>query len=70
MSFADNLKGLIGKGKEAAAKNSDKINQAVDKAGTFLDQKTQGKYSDKIEKGKQAAKKVVPPEQPGHNPHA
>ncbi|MGV9616388.1 antitoxin [Nocardia xishanensis] len=65
MSLTDTLKGLVGKGKEAAAKNSGKINEAVDKAGDFIDQKTHGKYSDKIEKGKEAAKKVVPPEQPG-----
>ncbi|NUP29641.1 MAG: antitoxin [Nocardia sp.] len=65
MSLMDNLKNLVGKGQETAAKNSDKINQAVDKAGDFLDQKTKGKYSDKIQKGKEAARKVVPPEQPG-----
>ncbi|WP_067833297.1 antitoxin [Nocardia lijiangensis] len=68
MSLADTLKGLVGKGKEAASKNAGKINEAVDKAGDFIDQKTHGKYSDKIEKGKEAAKKVVPPEQPGQGP--
>ncbi|MEV0356955.1 antitoxin [Nocardia sp. NPDC050697] len=69
MSFADNLKGLVSKGKDAAAKNSGKINQAVDKAGDFVDNKTKGKYSNQIAKGKEAAKKVVPPEQPGgHRP--
>ncbi|MBW0274410.1 hypothetical protein ATM97_09305 [Nocardia sp. MH4] len=62
MSLVDTLKGLLGKGKEAAAQNADKINDAVDKAGTFIDDKTGGKYSDKIEKGKDAAKKVVPPQ--------
>lgn len=65
MSFADNLKGLVSKGKEAAAKNSGKINQAVDKAGDFVDQKTKGKYHDQIAKGKEAARKAIPPEQPG-----
>ncbi|MFD0361532.1 antitoxin [Nocardia sp. GCM10030253] len=65
MSLVDTLKGLVGKGKEAASKNADKINEAVDKAGNFIDDKTKGKYSDKIEKGKEAAKKVVPPERPG-----
>lgn len=65
MSLKDTLRGLVGKGQEVAAKNSDKINQAVDKAGTFIDQKTGGKYTDKIEKGKEAARKVIPPEQPG-----
>ncbi|MET9210654.1 MULTISPECIES: antitoxin [unclassified Nocardia] len=62
MSLVDTLKGLLGKGKEAAAQNADKINEAVDKAGSFIDDKTGGKYSDKIEKGKDAAKKVVPPQ--------
>lgn len=62
MSLVDTLKGLLGKGKEAAAQNADKINDAVDKAGTFIDDKTGGKYSDKIEKGKDAAKKAVPHE--------
>ncbi|MFE3442405.1 antitoxin [Nocardia sp. NPDC059180] len=65
MSLMDTLKGLVGKGQDAAAKNADKINQAIDKGGDFIDQKTKGKYSDKIEKGKEAAKKAVPPEQPG-----
>ncbi|MFI5715443.1 antitoxin [Nocardia sp. NPDC051750] len=68
MSLMDNLKNLVGKGQEVAAKNSDKINQSVDKAGDFLDQKTKGKYSDKIQKGKEAARKVVPPEHPGGSP--
>ncbi|MEV0105774.1 antitoxin [Nocardia sp. NPDC050799] len=68
MSLMENLKNLVGKGQETAAKNSDKINQAVDKAGDFLDQKTKGKYSDKIQKGKEAARKVVPPEHPGGGP--
>ncbi|MFD4441061.1 antitoxin [Nocardia sp. NPDC058519] len=62
MSLVDTLKGLLGKGKETVEQNADKINEAVDKAGTFIDDKTKGKYSDKIEKGKEAAKKVVPPQ--------
>ncbi|MFD6269123.1 antitoxin [Nocardia asteroides] len=69
MSLVDTLKGLLGKGKEAVEQNADKINDAVDKAGTFIDEKTGGKYSDKIEKGKDAAKKVVPP-QAGEGPAA
>ncbi|MEV0365610.1 antitoxin [Nocardia fusca] len=68
MSLMENLKNLVGKGQETAAKNSGKINQAVDKAGDFLDQKTKGKYSDKIQKGKEAARKVVPPEHPDGGP--
>ncbi|MEV0295901.1 antitoxin [Nocardia sp. NPDC050710] len=70
MSLADSLKGLVDKGKQAAAKNADKINDAVDKAGDFIDNKTHGKYSDKIEKGKAAAKNVIPPDHPGQPPRS
>ncbi|MBJ8344175.1 antitoxin [Antrihabitans sp. YC2-6] len=63
MGLSDKLKDAVDKGKAAAAKNSDKITGAVDKAGGFIDQKTKGKYSDKIEKGKAAAKKAIPPQQ-------
>ncbi|MFC4377284.1 antitoxin [Nocardia halotolerans] len=65
MSLVNSLKGLLGKGKEAAAQNADKIHDAVDKAGSFVDGKTGGKYSDKIAKGTEAAKKAVPPQEPG-----
>ncbi|MFR9750871.1 antitoxin [Nocardia sp. 004] len=68
MSFTDTLKGLVDKGRDTAAKNSDKINDALDKAGDFVDQRTQGKYSDKITKGKEAAKKLIPPDQSGPRP--
>lgn len=60
MSFADSLKGLIGKGQKAAAENSDKIEQAVDKAGDFVDKKTGGKYADKVDKVQDAAKNAIP----------
>ncbi|KZF03557.1 MAG: antitoxin [Rhodococcus sp. (in: high G+C Gram-positive bacteria)] len=60
MSFADNLKGLVGKGKQLAAENSDKIEDVVDKAGDFIDDKTGGKYADKVDKAQDAAKKAIP----------
>ncbi|GGK58306.1 antitoxin [Nocardia camponoti] len=60
MSFVDNLKGLFDKGKETVEQNADKITGAVDKAGDFIDEKTKGKYSDKIGKATEAAKKAVP----------
>jgi hypothetical protein len=60
MSLLDTLKGLVGKGKEVAAENADKIHDAVDKAGEFIDEKTGGKYSDKIEKGAEAIKHAIP----------
>ncbi len=64
MSLMDTLKGLVGKGKEVAAENADKIQAAVDKAGGFIDEKTHGKYSDQIGKGAAALKNAIP-EQPG-----
>lgn len=73
MSLMDTLKGMVGKGRDAANQNADKVHGAVDKAGNFVDEKTGGKYSDKIDKGTEAIKKNVteqgggndtPPQQP------
>ncbi|MCJ0891785.1 antitoxin [Rhodococcus sp. ARC_M12] len=60
MGFADNLKGIVDKGKDLAAENSDKIDDVVEKAGDFIDNKTGGKYADKIDKVQEAAKKAIP----------
>lgn len=60
MSLMDTLKGLVGLGKDAAAKNPDKVHEAVDKAGDFIDEKTGGKYSDQIGKGADAVKNAIP----------
>ncbi|MEV6135940.1 antitoxin [Nocardia sp. NPDC051990] len=70
MSLADTLKGIVGKGRETVAKNADKINEAVDKAGGFIDEKTGHKYSDKIDKLQEAAKKAVPSDQSAPEPSA
>jgi len=40
----------IDKAKGLAAKNADKITGAVDKATSTIDQKTGGKYKDKLDK--------------------
>ena len=60
MGFADNLKGIVDKGKDLAAENSDKIDDVVEKAGDFVDNKTGGKYADKVDKVQEAAKKAIP----------
>ncbi len=53
MSAFDALKGKAGLLKDKAAEfvgeNSDKVKGGIDKAGDFVDQKTGGKYSDKID---------------------
>jgi N-acetylmuramoyl-L-alanine amidase CwlA len=60
MSVLDKVKDLL-------SKNKDKVDQAIDKAGDIADQKTQGKYSDKIDKVQEAAKKAVQ-DKGGQNP--
>ncbi|MEU3472858.1 antitoxin [Rhodococcus sp. 06-462-5] len=60
MGFADNLKGMVDKGKDLAAENSDKIDDVVEKAGDFIDNKTGGKYADKVDKVQDAVKKAIP----------
>ncbi|MVU79142.1 hypothetical protein GPX89_18060 [Nocardia sp. ET3-3] len=68
MGFVDTLKGLVGKGKEVAAQNAEKIEQAVDKAGQVIDEKTGGKFSSQIDKGAEAVKNAIPTEQAAEAP--
>lgn len=44
----DLAKDLSGKAKDTVAENSDKIDDGIDKAAEFVDEKTKGKYADKI----------------------
>jgi hypothetical protein len=55
MGLLDNVKKLaskenIAKAKGMVAKNSDKISDTVEKATSTIDQKTGGKYRDKLDK--------------------
>ena len=61
MSLKDNLNKLnklAGKAKEVAEKSGDKIAAGVDKATDKLDEKTGGKYHDKLEKVDSLAAKL------------
>jgi hypothetical protein len=51
--------GLLDKAKDLLSQNADKFDSAINKAGDFVDDKTQGKYSDTIHKVQAEAKKVV-----------
>ena len=42
--------GLLDKAKDLLAQNADKVETVIDKAAEFVDDKTQGKYSDTIHK--------------------
>jgi len=52
MAFLDTIKSLL-------SKNADKVDTAIDKAGDIVDQKTQGKYAQHVDKVQDAAKKAV-----------
>ena len=52
MAFLDKIKNLL-------SKNADKVDTAIDKAGDVVDQKTQGKYTQHVDKVQDAAKKAV-----------
>ncbi|PEG43847.1 hypothetical protein CRI77_03800 [Mycolicibacterium duvalii] len=61
MSFLDKVKNWV-------SKNPDKAGSAIDKAGDFFDQKTQGKYAQHVDKAQDAARNYVTknnPAQPG-----
>jgi hypothetical protein len=61
--FLDRAKGLAkelgGKAKTTVVDNADKIDDSIDKAAGFVDDKTKRKYSDKIGKAQGAAHKAV-----------
>ena len=53
MGFLDNAKDKLN---QAVDKHGDKIAQGIDKAADLADQKTKGKYSDKIDNAAAKAK--------------
>ena len=53
------LMGLLDKLKDLLSKNSNKVDTAIDKAGDVVDDKTQGKYKDTVDKVQEQAKKAV-----------
>ncbi|MET4428923.1 MULTISPECIES: antitoxin [unclassified Mycolicibacterium] len=62
MGFLDKVKNLV-------SQNADKVDSAIDKVGDIVDQKTQGKYTQHVDKVQEAAKKAVDnTQQPGQPP--
>jgi hypothetical protein len=51
--------GFLDKAKDLLSQNADTVEMAIDKAGEFVDDKTQGKYSDTIHKVREEAKKAT-----------
>ena len=51
--------GFLDKAKDLLAQNADNVETAIDKVGEFVDEKTQGKYTDAIHKVQDEAKKAT-----------
>ena len=56
MGFLDKAKDLLA---QTVENNKDTVGSAIDKAGEFVDSKTEGKYKDAVNKVQEAAKKAL-----------
>lgn len=62
--------GIFDRAKEALSGHSEQVNSVIDKAGDFIDEKTEGKYAEQVDQGQQVAKEKLSdttagePEQP------
>ncbi|WP_029110248.1 antitoxin [Mycobacterium sp. URHD0025] len=56
--------GFLDKAKQLLSQNADKVEQAIDKAGDIVDDKTQGKYSQHVDKAQEAAKNAINKDEP------
>jgi len=59
MGLGDKFKDLAKQAQGAVAEHKDQISGAVDRASVVADQRTHGKYTDKISKAGQKAGRVV-----------
>lgn len=63
MGFLDNMKARLSPAKDKVAdlaqQHGDKVGQGLDKAAKTVDERTQGKYSDRIQSGTEKAKDAV-----------
>ena len=57
--------GFLNKAKDLLAQNADKVDAAIDKAGEFVDSKTEGKYKDTVNKVQEAAKNALKDDEKG-----
>jgi hypothetical protein len=57
--------GFLDKAKDLLAQNADTVGSAIDKAGEFVDSKTDGKYKDAIGKVEEAAKNALHDDEKG-----
>ena len=48
--------GIFDRAKDALSGHSEQVDAAVDKAGDFVDEKTEGKYAEQVDKGQEMAR--------------
>jgi hypothetical protein len=51
--------GFLDKAKDLLAQNADTVGSAIDKAGEFVDSKTDGKFKDTVNQAQEAAKNAL-----------
>jgi nucleosome binding factor SPN SPT16 subunit len=51
--------GFMDKAKDLLAQNADTVNSAIEKAGDFVDEKTDGKFSGVVDSAQEAAKNAL-----------
>ncbi len=51
--------GFLDKAKDLLAQNTDAVGSAIDKAGDFVDSKTDGRYKDTVNQVQEAAKNAL-----------
>lgn len=56
--------GFLDKAKDLLSQNADKVDTVIDKAGDMIDEKTQGKYTQHVDKAQDAAKNAIRKDDP------
>jgi hypothetical protein len=51
--------GFMDKAKDLLAQNADTVNSAIEKAGDFVDEKTDGKFKGVVDSAQEAAKNAL-----------
>ena len=50
------MMGIFDRAKDALSGHSEQVAAAIDKAGDFVDEKTEGKYTEQVDKGQDMAR--------------
>jgi MT0933-like antitoxin protein len=48
--------GIFDRARDALSEHSEQVGAAIDKAGDFVDEKTEGKYAEQVDKGQDMAR--------------